>query len=70
MTDKGFPMTREDQVANFLAMQHEDCSLNCLPEFAPPLSGRATQSSYRFEAVKLLEMLGLDPNHKTNSPND
>lgn len=63
-------MTREDQVANFLSLAHEDCSLNTLPEFAPPMSGRATQSGYRLEATKLLEMLGLDPNHRITTAND
>jgi hypothetical protein len=51
-----------ERLANFLAIQHSDCSLNCLPEKIadiPPLSGMATQESYLQEAEHILEMLGV-----------
>ena len=55
-------MTDKERLANFLAIQHSDCSLNCLPEKisdTPPLSGKATQEGYLQEADYILEMLGI-----------
>jgi hypothetical protein len=51
-----------ERLANFLAIQHSDCSLNCLPEKiadTPPLSGQATQESYLHEAEHIIEMLAV-----------
>jgi len=56
-------MTRKEKLADFLAYTHSDCNLIALPEVVPPLSGQASQHTYLWEAERILQMFGLDPNY-------
>lgn len=57
------PMTKiptRERLANFLAITHSDCSLDCLPERVPAFIGQPTQSTYLKEADAILKLLFVD----------
>lgn len=55
-------LTDKERLADFLALHHSDCNLNCLPEKnegAMAFSGRPTQKDYLDEAQHIMELLGI-----------